>query len=207
MTLNLNEIYALEVQRANGAIKKRYHGATVKFQEEVYQDELATTAANGVPKFKSRDMISIRYPGQDETVKRVEEQDKLEYGEQWAAFQSGKEQPLEGTALEQWPLIPRNIVEELRYYSIRTVEQLRDLTDDAKRKLGPLVSWHKKAVEWDKAANGKQAELVALREQLQRQTERADRLEDKIHQLLQRIDANEGNNLSVSNRGRNSSSE
>lgn len=207
MGLSYSEIHDQFLQSQNGMQRRRYQGASIKFYEEAYLDEAATQAANGIPKYKSRDMISIRFPGMDETVRRVEPQDKEDYPEQWKAFQEGKEQPLEGTALEQWALIPRTIVEELKYFSIRTVEQLRDLNDEVKRKIGPLVQWHKKAVEWDKATNTKQTEVVALREQLQRQTERADRLEEKLELMLQRVDAVEGNNLSESNRGSRKRSE
>lgn len=201
MTLSYSEIRDQYTQLQNGVQRKRYHGASITFFDEIFLDERETEKNNGIPKYGTRDMISIRFPGSDETVRRVEEQDKQEYPEQWKAYQEGKEQPLEGLPLSQWPVIPRAVVEELKYYSIRTVEQLRDLNDEAKRKIGPLVQWHKKAVEWDKAANSKQAEVVALREQLQRQTEKAERLEEKLELMLQRLDAVEGNNLSELNRG------
>lgn len=201
MTLSYSEIRDQYTQMQNGAQRKRYQGATVIFTEEVYLDERETEKNKGIPKYSTRDMISIRFPGGDETVKRVEDQDKREYAEQWQAYQEGKEQPLEGTPLSQWPVIPRAVVEEFKYYSIRTFEQLRDLNDEAKRKIGPLAQWQKKAVEWDKAANSKQAEVVALREQLQRQTEKSERLEEKLELMLQRLDSVEGNNLSELNRG------
>lgn len=201
MTLSYSEIRDQYTQMQNGVQRKMYHGATVIFKEELILDEAETAKNNGIPKYKEIDTVSIRYPGGDETVLRVEERHKQEYPEQWKAYQDGKEQPIDGLPLSQWPVIPRAVVEELKYYSIRTVEQLRDLNDEAKRKIGPLVSWHKKAVEWDKAANSKQAEVVALREQVQRQTERADRLEEKLELALQRIDSVEGNNLSELNRG------
>lgn len=206
MGMSLEEIKQHHNSIQSGA-RKRYHGAIVKFSEETYLDQAATQQNNGIPKYSTRDVISIRFPGGDETVRRVEPQDTTEYAEQWVAYKAGKEQPLDGTPLEMFPPMPKAVVEELRYFQVRTIEQLAELTDEAKRKLGPLSSWQKKASEWLGAAKSKQSEVVALKEQLKRQTERADRLEHQMTILMQRIDATEGNNFSESFRGSHQRSE
>lgn len=198
MGKTLEEIKRELEDRARGIQRKMYQGATIKFDELIELDVVATEKATGVPKYKATDVISVRYPGADETVVKVNEQHIKEYPEQWAAYKSNNEQPLEGMPLSQWTIIPRAVVEEFKYFGIRTVEQLRDVSDEAKRKIGPLQSWVKKAKEWDKAANSTQAQVASLTAQLERATKRADALEDKMAMLMQRIDATEGNNFSES---------
>jgi uncharacterized protein YigA (DUF484 family) len=58
--------------------------------------------------------------------------------------------------------------------------------------MGPLGRFVKEAKEWLDAANSPQSQVVSLRETLEREKVRADRLENQIELLMQRIEGNEG---------------
>lgn len=138
--------------------------------------------------------VRVKFPGSDETVIPVEEKHKREYPEKWAAFTKNLEQPTEGTPLENWPMMTRPIVQELKHFGFRTIEQLAEGLDDAKRKLGPLGVWIKKAKEYLKAAQSGPNEVVKLREQLETAQARNKKLEEnQVELLIMRVESLEGN--------------
>ncbi|MFO0089245.1 MAG: hypothetical protein ACK518_00225, partial [bacterium] len=81
------------------------------------------------------------------------------------------------------------------YLGFRTVEQLAEAIDEVKRRMGPLSRFVKEAQEWIKAASSEQAQVVSLRESLEREKLRTERLENQVELLMQRIEANEGTRL------------
>lgn len=183
----------------NAGRRKQYHGCHVEFKEEVYED-VAATQKEGRPIYKSRDIVMVHLPGGEKTGAIVTEQHKREYAEQWAAYKAGNEQPVDGTALSEWPAIPRTVVEELKHFQLRTVEALADCPDDIKRKLGPLGSWCKKAAGWLKEAKSGQSQAAALKEHIDTLERKNQKLQEQVALLLQRIDAIEGTNLAEKGR-------
>lgn len=175
--------------------KKPYHGANVRFFYAINQNQKKSEEA-GRPIFDQIPSISIQFPGGDETVRRVEEKDKVAYPEMWEAFQRGNEPVQDGLPLTEWAVIPGSVVKELEYLGFRTVEQLAAANDDVKRRLGPISNLVKKAQTYLEAANAPQSEIVSLRESLEREKKRTAKLEETLEILLQRINATEGNNLS-----------
>jgi predicted nuclease with TOPRIM domain len=77
----------------------------------------------------------------------------------------------------------------------KTVEQLANATDEAKRKLGPLSKFCKLAKDWMDAAKSDQNEVVKLRQLLEREQAKTDDLRHKLELLMQRVEANEGISL------------
>lgn len=175
--------------------KKPYHGANVFFFYEDRQNQRKSEEA-GRPIFDQIACISIQWPGGDETVRVVEPKDKSAYKELWDAFQAGGEEVQHGLPLTEWAAIPGSVVKELKYLGFHTVEQLAAASDEAKRKLGPIGNLIKKAADFLESANCPQAEIVNMRESLEREKRRTAKLEQTLELLLQRINANEGNNLS-----------
>lgn len=175
--------------------KKPYHGANVRFFYEDRQNQRKTEEA-GRPIFDQIASISIQWPGGDITVRAVEPRDKAAYKDEWDSFQAGNEPVQHGLPLTEWALIPGSVVKELKYLGFHTVEQLAAASDEAKRKLGPIGNLIKKAADYLESANCSQAEIVNMRESLEREKRRTAKLEETLEILLQRINANEGNNLS-----------
>lgn len=174
--------------------KKRYAGANVKFFY-AYQENEEKSLREGRPIFDEIPSISIQWPGGDETVRRIEQQDIQEYPELYARFKAGSEPVTEGTPLAEWPMMNGSAMRELQYLGFKTVEQLANATDEAKRKLGTLSKFAKLAQEWLAAANSTQNEVAKLKTKLEQEQARTAKLEEKLELLLQRVEANEGIDL------------
>ena len=182
------------IMSGNSQPKKRYSGANIKFFYS-YNENREKSLKEGRPIFDEIPSISIQWPGQDETVRRIEPQDMQEYPELYARFKAGSEPVLEGTPLAEWPMMSGSAMRELQYLGFKTVEQLSTATDEVKRKLGPLSKFCKLAKEWLDAANSDQNAVVKLKQQLEQETKKREHLEHKIELLMQRVEANEGTDL------------
>jgi hypothetical protein len=182
------------IMSGNSQPKKRYSGANIKFFYS-YNENREKTAKEGRPIFDEIPSISIQWPGQDETVRRIEPQDIHDYPELYARFKAGSEPVTEGTPLAEWPMMSGSAMRELQYLGFKTVEQLAAATDDVKRKLGPLSKFVKLAKDWLEAANSTQNDVAKLKHQLEKAEARATALEHKLELFMQRIEASEGTDL------------
>lgn len=185
-----------EIMYGSDPRKKPYHGANVRFFNEIRQNAAKSEAA-GRPVFDEIPSISIQWPGMDETVRAVEPKDKEAYREEWEAFLKGSEPVQSGLPLVEWAMVTGSVVKELQYLGFKTVEQLAAANDDVKRRLGPLSNLVKKAQDYIDSASSTQADVVNLREGLEREKKRTAKLEEMVNLLLSRINATEGNNLSL----------
>jgi hypothetical protein len=182
------------IMSGNSQPKKRYSGANVKFFYS-YNENREKTAKEGRPIFDEIPSISIQWPGQDETVRRIEPQDIHDYPELYARFKAGSEPVTEGTPLAEWPMMSGSAMRELQYLGFKTVEQLAAATDDVKRKLGPLSKFVKLAKDWLEAASSTQNDVAKMKQQLEKAEARAAALEHKLELFMQRVEANEGIDL------------
>lgn len=182
--------------------KRKYDGANVKFFD-AYPEDYAASQKEGRPIYKTVPSVSIQWPGMDETVVAMEPHHIQEYPDLYAAYKQGGEAPQSGTPLEQWAMLPGNVVKELKHFACRTVEQLAAANDDFKRRLGPLSKYCKEAEHWLKNADAPQSRVTALEKQLEREQKKTKKLEDQIHLLMQRIEAVEGTRLHDTSNGRN----
>lgn len=110
----------------------------VKFYHEQYEDE-AASAAEGRPKFLEREMIEILVPSdlKNLTVRKVEEEDKQRFPDEYARFKDGSTSKQEGTPLSEWSFLKATRVKELEKSNISTVDQLAGVHESAIQKLGP----------------------------------------------------------------------
>ena len=174
--------------------KKRYAGMNVQFFY-AYNENEEKSLKEGRPIFDEIPSISIQVPGGDTTVRRIEPQDIQEYPEKYQAFKAGSEPVTEGTPLAEWPMMPGTAMREFQYLGFKTVEQVANATEDAKRKLGTLSKFVKLAKEWLAAANSDQNDVAKLKVQLEQYQTKYAKLEEKLELLMQRIEANEGTDL------------
>lgn len=182
------------IMSGNSQPKKRYSGANIKFFY-AYNENREKTLKEGRPIFDEIPSISIQWPGQDETVRRIEPQDMHDYPELYARFKAGSEPVTEGTPLAEWAMMSGSAMRELQYLGFKTVEQLAAATDDVKRKLGPLSQFVKLAKDWLAAANSTQNDVAKMKQQLEKAEARAAALEHKLELFMQRVEANEGTDL------------
>jgi len=182
------------VMNGNSQPKKRYSGANIKFFY-AYNENREKSLLEGRPIFDEIPSISIQWPGGDETVRRIEQRDILEYPELYERFKAGSEPVTEGTPLAEWAMMSGSALRELNYLGFKTVEQLAAATDDVKRRIGPLSKLVTAAKDWLDAAGSDQNEVVKIKQQLEAETAKRLKLEEKMELLLQRIEANEGTDL------------
>ena len=91
--------------------------------------------------------VKIMVPGDKDNivVRPVRDQDKQRFPRQWQAFQNNEEEPMNGTPLTEWAFINRGQVEELKYFGIRTIEDLANSPDSQTQKFMGIASLKQKA--------------------------------------------------------------
>ncbi len=91
---------------------------------------VSKSAEAGRPIYEELEYISIRVPGgRNNIVRPARQTDKNRWPKHYAAFKAKDDDFLVGTPLDVWPAINRSLVEELKHFNVRTVEQLADLAD------------------------------------------------------------------------------
>lgn len=85
----------------------------------------------GRPIFEDMEYVEIAIPGDMRAVvdRRVKPEDKARWPKYYEAFKANQEFFGEGLPLTEWSGVTRSQVEELRFFKIRTVEQLAAIDD------------------------------------------------------------------------------
>lgn len=113
--------------------------------------------------------------------------DKIEEG--YKAWKEGREIPLEGTALINWPVLPPSIREVALALHIRTVEEFASMTDDTAARIGMgAIALRQRAVDWLRMGSGEAAKVSAEKQALAAENkdlkDRVAKLEGQIKELL-----------------------
>src|SRR5690348_2123060 len=107
-----------------------------RFHIEAVPDD-AASAAQGRPIFRQEERVQFLMPGSpNQPVFRVTDEHRDRWPEAYAAFRRGEEMSPDGTPLEQWPILTRAQVLELKALNVFTVEQAAQLPDTAVQKIG-----------------------------------------------------------------------
>lgn len=109
----------------------------VKFYPKWVRNNRASEEA-GAEVGANVDYIMIICPGQtkSEVHRKASETDKLQYAQEWAAYQVGREQQQSGTPIEMLPGLPSGMADALKALYIYTIEQMANLSDLAMQKVG-----------------------------------------------------------------------
>ncbi|TAH36537.1 MAG: hypothetical protein EYC62_02520 [Alphaproteobacteria bacterium] len=107
------------------------------FYRRAVQDKLASEQ-QGRPIFREEDYIQIHIPGDKNTIidRKVRDDDRARWADQWKAYTENAAQPVEGTPLEQWPALSVSQIAELRAMHVPTVEVLAELSDQGLQRIG-----------------------------------------------------------------------
>ncbi len=107
------------------------------FYRRAVQDQRASEQ-QGRPIFREEDYIQIHIPGDKNTIidRKVRDEDRHRWVEQWKAYTENAVQPIEGTPLEQWPALSVSQIAELRAMHVPTVEVLAALSDQGIQRIG-----------------------------------------------------------------------
>lgn len=132
---------------------------------EFFMDTIADKAkseADGVPRFRDVEMVRVLVPGDrlNMPVFMVGEVHRKRWPQHYAAFKANQEAPEQGTPLDQLPGMTKARVEELRYFNVRSIEQLSSMPDDLLMKAAAMDGriLRDRAARWLEAAAGNAVE-------------------------------------------------
>lgn len=130
----------------------------VRFFNHPKRDAEASVEA-GRPIFHDTEYVSIMVPGDKTSIveRPADVRDRERFPKHYAAFKNNDEEILDGTPLEAWPGLARSEVEELRYFNIRTVEQLANVSDVHAQKFLGINTLRRRAEAFLEASAGNAA--------------------------------------------------
>ena len=169
----LKKRYSMEIEydvmRLAKAPEDSSNGVFPIFHHETRRDDEASEAA-GKAVYKAVPYVEIIAPGNDKEKinRRVKEEDKRRWPEQWKNFVEGREAPeFDGMPISQWPMADIHLDRTLRESNIFTVEQLANVADVDLQMLGPgMTQLKNKAMKWVKSKEGQNEELQATKKRI-----------------------------------------
>lgn len=108
-----------------------------QFYLQSVQDH-AASEMQGRAIFREEEWVNIIMPGNPTTrpVFKVNNEHRERWPKEYAAFKDGIELSPEGTPLEEWPILRKPQVLELKALGFKTVEHIRDMDDLAIQRIG-----------------------------------------------------------------------
>lgn len=128
----------------------------VKFYIEPKQNK-AKSSEEGRPIFDDTEYVSIAIPGNKTSVviRPARSTDKERFPKHYAAFKErNQEEYISGTPLEAWTILSKSQVEELKFFNLRTIEQLAAMSDSNTQNMRGLGQLKVKAQMFLEAAEG-----------------------------------------------------
>ena len=135
----------------------------VKFEMHPKQNT-EKTKEEGRPIFEEVPYVNIMQPGNKDSIimRPATEMDKRRFHKHWRRFEDREDQnPAEGTLLEEWPGVTRSMCEELKFFNVRTVEQLAGMSDSNTQNFMGIGFYKQKAQDYINASD-KNATVGAL---------------------------------------------
>ena len=156
----------------------------VKFFYKTVEDKGAS-AEQGRACFKEREYIDIRIPGTRGAgaTRPATPRDKKRFERHYQAFKQRVELPLEGTPLSEWPVITRSQAEELAFASVKTVEQLANMSDAIASGFMGGQMFKAKAQKWLEQAKS-DVSVGQLEAELAKRDAQIEALSAKLESLL-----------------------
>ena len=126
---------------ANGSYDRNYGAPSTGVYPRFFVDQVQDVVASeqqGRPIFRDEERVEIIMPGNAQTrfVARVNREHTERWPKEYEAFRAGIEVSPEGTPLEEWPILKRSQVLELKALGFKTVEHVRDMSDHAIQRVG-----------------------------------------------------------------------
>ena len=154
---------------AMSAQQGRYQGdefLLVKFFVHARLNPSKTAEAQR-PIYEDTVYVSIMQPGNKDSIviRPATGMDKTRFAEHWRKYQARQgddEEMLEGTPLRDWAGCTRAQCEELRYFNVRTVEQLAAMSDSNGQNIMGINMLKQRAVKYlEKSKDSATADALA----------------------------------------------
>jgi len=165
-------------------------------------EDIVASEQQGRPIFREEERVKIIMAGNpwSAPVFRVAEEHRQRWPKEYEAFKKGHEIAPDGTPLEQWPVLKKSMVLELKAIGFMTVEQIAAMNDQAIQRIGMggrrlkdlaaayLDEAHAAAVVTAATADSerKDAEIAALRLQVENMN---SQMQQMHAHLMERLDA------------------
>lgn len=146
------------------------------------------SADEGRPIYEDREYIQIMQPGNKESIvmRPARDMDRQRFPKQYQAFKNNEGDYVSGTRLEEWPAISRSMVEELKYFNVRTVEQLVNISDAQSQKIMGINQLKTRAKAFLEVC-GKSSEAESLASALEERDLRLQQMEEQLAALQERL--------------------
>ncbi len=157
----------------------------ILFYDREVQNAKKTLEA-GRPIFEMKTYIRKITPGDQllEIDRPLRDQDKLDFPREWQNYEQKQTAKVDGTPLEEWPLVTRSQVAELRAMNIFTVEHVANLNDGIAHKIMGFHGMRQKAQDFLKNKGGD-----SLREELKDKDEKIAAQAEQLAKFMERLDA------------------
>jgi hypothetical protein len=148
------------------------------------------TKAEGRPIYSPREYVTIMVPGDKLNVisRPVSDIDRRRFAPKYAAFQAGQAQAESGTPLESVPWISREQVEELKYFNVRSLENLANLADVHAQRFMGINALRQKARDHIQLAK-EQAPALRLTAELRQRDEKIAQQDKLLAELAAKVEA------------------
>ncbi len=148
------------------------------------REDKAASLKEGRPIYKDDDYVRIMVPGDKDSivVRPARTLDKQRFAKQFAAYEAGEKEYLDGMPLKAWPMVSRGQVEELKYFGCHTVEQLADLADIHVQKFMGMGTLKDKAKAYIQAAK-ENAPIIQLNAALEERDSEISALHEAVEDL------------------------
>lgn len=164
---------------------KMDEGLLVKF--EIRPRQVGTNAA-GIPEFRDVEYVNIRVPGAKDFICRpAQPKDIARFPMHYKAFQDriSQDDLIEGTLLDEWPLITRSQCEQLKFANVKTVEQLVSMPDSNADQFMGIRTLQAKAKQWLEQAADMKAK-AELQGELAKRDEEIETLKAQMAELMKK---------------------
>ncbi len=159
--------------------KKMY----VRFYTKAVRNNFKSNLENR-PVFDNLEYVEIRIPGDRNSIydQPVKQEHKMRFAEKYKFFKENEENIESGTPLSQWTYMNAGLVEELKYFGIRTVEQLAEMDDIHGQRFPNFNDMQTRAKLFlAKAEEGAQESKLAA--ELEQRDNKIEALEKQIQEL------------------------
>ena len=142
------------------------------------------TLEEGRPIFEDTEFVSIMVPGDKHNIvtRETRKSDFQRFPKQYQNFKNNNKELIDGTPLEKWPLITPGQVLEMKYFNVRTVEQLAGLNDSTAQQFMGINLLRERAKEYLVAAKDA-APVTQLQGELAKRDETISSLEAAIEEM------------------------
>jgi hypothetical protein len=150
----------------------------------------AKSLEEGRPIFVDTEYVRIMVPGDKGNIimREVRDTDRQRFSKQYQAFKNDEAEIVEGTPLDKWNLISQAQVEELKYFGIRTVENLANVTDTNAQKFMGINLLRDKARQYIEAASA-EAPIAQLQDELSQRDSVISEQAELIANMQERLSA------------------